>query len=87
MLSLLSLKTQTGGKMKQVQIPQELFIMLLKYHIEEDKIFQKEIIDGLYKKIDLMLAREAYNKYKNAETAWEKEDALAKYIELKEEKS
>ncbi len=69
--------------MKQIQIPQYLFIMLIKYHIEKDKIFEKEIVDELYKKIDLMLAREAYRKYKTSPTEAERQKAYANYLECK----
>ena len=38
--------------MKQVQIPQELFVLLIHYHLMEDDSHVDEIRIGLEKKLD-----------------------------------
>ena len=54
--------------MKQVQIPQELFILLLRYHLMEEDSHVDEIRIGLEKKLDAMVLRELYGKSKTAPT-------------------
>lgn len=44
--------------MKQVQIPQELFVQLIHYHLMEDNSSVDEIRIGLEKKLDAMVLRE-----------------------------
>ena len=46
--------------MKQVQIPQELFVQLIHYHLMEDDSYMDEIKIGLEKKLDAMVLRELY---------------------------
>ena len=54
--------------MKQVQIPQELFVQLIHYHLMEDDSHVDEIRIGLEKKLDVMVLRELYGKSKTAPT-------------------
>lgn len=50
--------------MKQVQIPQELFVQLIHYHLMEDDSNVDEIRIGLEKKLDVMVLRQLYGKSK-----------------------
>lgn len=46
--------------MKQVQIPRELFVLLIHYHLMEDDSNVDEIRIGLEKKLDAMVLHELY---------------------------
>ena len=59
--------------MKQVQIPQELFVQLIHYHLMEDDSHVDEIRMGLEKKLDAVVLRELYEKSKTAPTEEERE--------------
>ena len=66
--------------MKKVQITQELFLALVKYHLleiadEEEKI-KKELTD----KLDAMAKRQIYSQYKTADTEEERERARQEYL-------
>lgn len=61
--------------MKHVQIPQELFVQLIHYHLLEDDSYIDEIKIGLEKKLDAMALRELYGKVKTAPTEAEREKA------------
>ena len=50
--------------MKQVQIPQKLFVQLIHYHLMEDDNHEGEIRIGLEKKLDALVLRELYGKSK-----------------------
>lgn len=67
--------------MKQVQIPQELFILLLRYHLLEEDNHVDEIRIGLEKKLDAMVLRELYGKFKTALTETEREKARQEYLD------
>ena len=58
--------------MKNVQIPYELFVSLLRYHLMEDD-------DCL--KLDSRVRHELYAKYKTAPTQEERENARQEYLE------
>ena len=60
--------------MKQVQIPQELFVLLIRYHLMEDDSNVDEIRIGLEKKLDALVLRELYGKSKTALTEEEREN-------------
>lgn len=67
--------------MKKVQITQELFLALVKYHLleiadEEEKI-KKELTD----KLDAMAKRQIYSQYKTADTEEERERARQEYLD------
>lgn len=59
--------------MKNVQISEELFYMLIRFHLLEDNLWQEEIETELQKKLDAMVNRNLYTKYKTAPTAEEQE--------------
>lgn len=76
------------NKEKQVQIPLKTFIGLLALtddlingydDIDIDKV--KEFYKVLNNKLDAMLKREIYTKYKTAPTEEEREEARQKYLE------
>lgn len=67
--------------MKQVQIPQELFVQLIYYHLMEDDSYIDEIKIGLEKKLDALVLRELYGKSKTAPTEEEREKAQQEYLD------
>ena len=69
--------------MKQVQIPQELFVQLIHYHLMEDDGYMDEIRIGLEKKLDAMVLHELYEKSKTAPTEAEREKSRKEYLDRK----
>ena len=67
--------------MKPVQIPQELFVLLIHYHLMEDDSHVDEIRMGLEKKLDAVVLRELYEKSKTAPTEEEREKARQEYLD------
>lgn len=67
--------------MKQIQIPEELFIALMKYHILNIQEVQPEIKKGLEDKMDSISMRLLYSKYKTAPTEEEKQKARREYLD------
>ncbi len=67
--------------MKKVQISEQLFVALVKYHLLKiDDVYQ-EIKKGLEEKVDALVMRELYTKYKNAPTNEEREKARREYLD------
>ena len=54
--------------MKNVQIPYELFVDLVLYHLNGEDDFDEDIRKGLEQKLDAMLNRQLYSQYKTAPT-------------------
>jgi hypothetical protein len=67
--------------MKSVQIPEELFIALIKYHLLDIEEVQPEIKKDLMDKMDSITMRLLYSKYKTAPTEEEKEKARKEYLD------
>lgn len=67
--------------MKHVQIPQELFVLLIHYHLMEDDSNVDEIRIGLEKKLDAMVLHELYEKSKTAPTEAEREKIRKEYLD------
>ena len=67
--------------MGNVQISQELFMQLLRFHLVEDGSCEKEIKQGLEKKLDAMVNREVYSKSKTAPTEEEREKFRKEYLD------
>lgn len=67
--------------MKQIQVSEELFIALMKYHIMGVQEVQPEIEKGLMEKMDSITMRLLYSKYKTAPTEEEKEKARKEYLD------
>ena len=68
-------------KMKNVQISQELFFALVKYFLLGQEELLSKIQNGLEQKLDTLVMRELYTKYKIALTKEEKEKARKEYLD------
>ena len=67
--------------MKNVQISQELFIALMRYFLLKQEEIYPEIKKGLEKKLDALVMRELYTKYKTAPSEEEREKARREYLD------
>ena len=67
--------------MKSVQIPYDLFVDLVLYHLNGEDDFDEEIRQGLEQKLEAMLRRDLYAKYKTALTGEEREIARREYLD------
>ena len=67
--------------MKQIQIPEELFILLMKYHLLDMEEAQPEIKKGLMDKMDSITMRLLFSQYKTAPTEDEKRKARQEYLD------
>lgn len=68
--------------MKNVMVPEELFGKLLKYHLLDQKQ-EEDDIKRIGKKLDTMINRELYSKYKTVATEEEREKYRQEYLEKK----
>ena len=68
-------------KMKNVQISQELFTALIKYHLLDAKTEQDLIRRELTAKFEAIEKRNTYTQYKSARTEEERENARKKYLD------
>jgi len=66
---------------KNVQIPYELFIELIRFHLLDLYEDEKEIRTGLEQKLKAMSDRQLYSKYKTAESENEREEARRQYLD------
>ena len=67
--------------MKNVQISQELFMQLLRFHLVEDASCEWEIKQELEKKLDRMVLRDLFGKSKTAPTQEEREQERKEYLD------
>lgn len=67
--------------MRNVQISQNLFMRLIRFHLMEDVSCEREIRQELEKKLDRMVMRELYGKSKTAPTEEERERARKEYLD------
>ena len=67
--------------MKNVQIPNDLFVDLVLYHLNGEKDFEEDIRRGLEQKLDAMLNRQLYSQYKTAPTGEQREQARKAYLD------
>lgn len=67
--------------MKNIQISEELFFALLKYHLVKIDDVLPEIKKGLEDKLEAMVRRDLYTKYKTAPTEEEREKARQEYLD------
>lgn len=67
--------------MRNVQISQELFMQLLRFHLMEDESCEREIKQELEKKLDRMVMRDLFGKSKTAPTKEEREQARKEYLD------
>ena len=68
-------------KNRNVQIPYELFFQLLQYFLMENCESEETIRQGLERKLDTMVNRELYSKYKTAPTEEEQEKSRQEYLD------
>ena len=61
--------------MKQIQIPEQLFMELVKFHLLDMEENLPSIKQGLEAKLDALVMRDLYSKYKTAPTEEEREQA------------
>ena len=85
-VTIVTTVTDDDGKdglmgLKNVQISEELFFALLKYHLVEMDDVLPEIKKGLEEKLEAMVRRDLYTKYKTAPTEEERENARQEYLE------
>ena len=69
--------------MKNVMIPEELFGKIIKYHLLDQEQEADDIRKGLEKKLDGMVNREVYSKFKTAPTEEEREKFRQEYLDRK----
>ena len=69
--------------MKQVQISEDLFLSLIKYHILEYYNDKEKIIKELQQKLDTIINRNLYTQYKTSPSEEEKEKARQEYLDRK----
>ena len=67
--------------MKMVQIPESLFVALMKFHVLGIEDCLPEIKTGLEQKYEAMMRRELYTKSKTAKTQEEREEARKAYLD------
>ena len=67
--------------MKHIQISEELFIKLMRYHCLENYELQTEIEKELNKKLDSITMRSLYSQYKTAPTEEEREKFRQEYLD------
>jgi hypothetical protein len=67
--------------MKNVQIPYELFVDLVLYHLRGEEDYDEDIRRGLSQKIDAVLNRQLYSQYKTAPTEEQREQAREEYLD------
>ena len=67
--------------MKSVQIPYELFVVLVLYHLNGEEDFYEDIQRGLEQKLDAMLNRQLYSQYKTAPTEEQRDEARQEYLD------
>ena len=72
---------RTETEMKNVQIPYELFVDLVLYHLNGEDDLDEDIRRGLEQKLDAMLNRQLYSQYKTAPTEEQREQARQEYLD------
>ena len=68
-------------KMKKVQIPEELFLALIRYHLADMEDDLPLIKKELERKLDAMVKHQIYTRYKVAPTETEREKARQEYLD------
>lgn len=68
-------------EMKNVQIPYELFEKIVLYHLTGADEYEREIREGLDRKLDAMIDRQIYSEYKTAPTEEQREKARQEYLD------
>lgn len=71
------------AELKHVQLPEDLFILLIRYHLMEDDSRAAEIQKGLQKKLDALVLHNLYGESKTALTEEKREKARQEYLNRK----
>ena len=66
---------------KNVQIPYDLFMALVRFHLFELEEDEMMIQSGLERKLNAMAEHEYYKKYKTAPSEEEREEARRNYLD------
>ncbi len=66
--------------MKYVKISEDLFYDLFLFHVIGSDEPAERIRDGLQQKMDALMRRDEYSKYKTAPTEKEREEARQRYL-------
>ncbi len=66
--------------MKNIQITEELFIQLVKFHLLESNVGLENIKQGLEEKLQKVINHTTYTNYKTAKTPEEREAARQEYL-------
>ena len=69
---------------RNVQIPNELYLQLLQYFLMDNYDGEEKIRLGLEQKLDAMVIREMYSKFKTAPTEEEREKFRQEYLDRRE---
>ena len=67
--------------MSNIQISEELFVNIVKYFLLEQEDSLPDICRGLEKKMDALVSRELYTKYKTAPSETDREMARREYLD------
>lgn len=67
--------------MKNIQIPCNLFVELVRYHLAEDIECIDTIREGLERKLDSLVRHELYTQSKSAPTQAERAKARMEYLD------
>ena len=68
-------------EMKNVQISEDLFFLLVKYHLADIDEVLPEIKKALENKLEMLVRRDLYTKYKTATAESEREEARKAYLD------
>lgn len=68
--------------MRNFQIPESLFVALIKYHVLGIEECLPEIEQGLKQKYEAVIKREYYTNSKTAKTEEEREKARKAYLDM-----
>ena len=67
--------------MKRLQLPYHQLADLPLYHLNSENDFDEEIRQGLEQKLDAILNRQLYSRYKTAPNEEEREQARQEYLD------
>ena len=69
--------------MKHLLISRELFTLLVRFHLLGNDSLKENIQKELQDKLDALITRDLYTKYKTSPTEIEKEQARQEYLDKK----
>lgn len=67
---------------KNIQIPQELFIWLLRHFLLDDDLYDDDIKSALESKLDSIVRHNQFTAYKSATDPVEREKARQEYLDM-----